>query len=352
VNRITAVLAAVLILTSTSSAFAAAKPKAPFQITISAGEGVPVADADLQITCAATAPPFVFTGKTDAAGKLGGELADFTHTYIIQVTKAGYHDFSQEVDLAAKKLKKGELLELTVTVAPITAGEYYNAAAKALNEGDFALAQAQLELAVATDPKLTLAYGALAQAHLAQSEKSWFDKLKKEGKLDGTIDFAAASKQHLEAALAATDQALALDPADVLALNGRYEALEALGKKTEAQAALAELASKDRSPAVAVLLYNAGAKASNAQQIELAREHFQAALAINPGLHQAHAGLAELAIREKKYDQAVTELDQVIEISPRNFKAHERRIEVLKTLGDKERTAAAEQELAKLKSGG
>ncbi len=352
-NRIAAVLAAVLILPSTSSAFAAAKPKAPFELLVSTPESLPVAEADVQITSATTTPPFAFAGKTDAAGRVAGELADFVSTYSITVTKAGYKDFLKDVDLAAnKKLKKGELLKLTVTLALITAAEYYNEGAKAVQARDFVLAQAKLELAVATDPKLTIGYSALAQTHLAQAEKPWIEQQKKDGKLDPAADVAAASKQHLEAALAATDQALALDAADLLALNGRYEALAALGRKDEAEAALAVLAAKDRTPATAVLLYNAGAQASNAQQLEVARLHFAEALAIHPGLHQAHSGLAELAIREQKFEEAVTELGKAIELAPRNFKAHDRRIEVLKKIGDKARIAAAEQELAKLKSGG
>lgn len=352
-NRIASVLAAALILTSTSFAFAAAKPKAPFELIVSTPEGLPVAEADVQITSATTVPPFAFTGKTDAAGKSAGELADFVNTYAIAVTKAGYKDFLKDVDLAAnKKLKKGELLKLTVTLALITAAEYYNEGAKAVQARDFGLAQAKLELAVATDPKLTIGYSALAQTHLAQAEKSWLEQLKKDGKLDPAVDVATVSKQHMEAALAATDQALALDPADLLALNGRYEALTALGKKDEAEAALAVLAAKDRTPATAVLLYNAGAQASNAKQLDVARLHFEEALAINPGLHQAHSGLAELDIREQKFEEALTELGKAIELSPRNFKAHDRRIEVLKKLGDKERIAAAEKELARLKSSG
>ncbi len=353
-NRFPTALAAVLIVASTNLALAAdkAKPKAPFTVIVSSTEGVPIGDADLTLHCATTEPPFTFTGKTDALGKAAGELVDFAHPCTIQVLKAGYHDFSQEVDFAAQKLKKGDQLQLKVSLAVITAGEYYNEGAKAVQAKDFALAQAKLEQAVATDPKLLLGYSALAQVHLAQAEKPWLEQLKAAGKLDSGADLAALAKQHAESALAATDQALALDPADSLALNGRYEALGTLGRKDEAEAALAVLAEKDRTPGTAVLLYNAGAQASNSQQLDVARRHFEAALAINPALHQAHSGLAELDIREQKFEDAVTELGKAIELAPRNFKAHERRIEVLKKIGDKGRIAAAEQELAKLKSAG
>jgi tetratricopeptide (TPR) repeat protein len=350
VKRIATALT-LLILASAASAFAADKPQAPFQVIVTSPEGLPVPDADIEISSSATVPPFNFTGRTDIAGKAEGELPGFTQGYTIKISKQGYKEFSQEVDFAAKKLKKGETAELKVTLPPITATEYYNEAAKAIRASDFVLANEKLGLALAADPKLGIAHAALAQVHLAQAEKAWLEQAKKDGKLDAAADVAALSKQHAEAALAAADQALAINADDVLALNGRFEALTSLDRKDEAEAALAVLAAKDRTPATAILLYNAGALASNSNKPEVARLRFQEALSVNPALHQAHSGLAELAIREKKLEEAVTQLDKAIAIAPRNFKAHDRRLEVLKQIGNKDRIAAAEQELAKLKSG-
>ena len=79
---------------------------------------------------------------------------------------------------------------------------------------------------------------------------------------------------------------------------------------------------------------------------------FNEALAIDPTLHQAHSALAELAIKEKNYPLAVAELDKALAVAPRNFKAYERKIEVLKVMGDKAGADAAEKALAALKAGG
>ncbi len=325
-NRTSAILAATLIVSCAALAFAADKPRAPFEVVVSTPEGAPIGDAAVEISSTATVPPYAFSGKTDAAGKSTGELADFTSAYTIKVAKEGYKEFTQELDFATSKLKKGQLATLTVSLPLITAVEYYNEGAKALLAKDPARAATQLELAIATDPKLSQAYRVLALIELEQSQ---WDK-----------------------ALAHADQALALDPADMQSLRSRYDALVGLGDKARADAVLTELAAKDRTPDVARLLYNAGAQAGNTKDVEGARLRFQEALAIDPTLHQAHSALAELAIKEKKYPEAVAELDLAIAAAPRNFKAYERKIEVLKAMGDPAGAAAAEKALAALKAGG
>lgn len=337
---------------------AADKPKAPFEILVSDPDGGPVAEADVTISSASTVVPYSFSAKTDATGKCTGEFIEFKGVYALKVAKEGYQVFAKDLDFEATKFKKGELASIKVSLPKIPAADYYNAGAKNINEGNFAAAQANFEKAAAADPKLAIAHSALAQAHLAQADTAWLQKRKADGVLDASVDVAAESHRHAEAALAAADTALSLAPEDVAALNGRFEALSDLGRKEEAEAALGVLAEKVRTPATAVLLYNAGATASNskdpdkAKTIAASRHFFEQAIGINPNLYQAHNGLAELAIREEKFEDAVTSLSKVIEISPRNFKAHERRIEVLKKIGDKDRIAAAEQELAKLKGGG
>jgi tetratricopeptide (TPR) repeat protein len=326
VKPIPAALAAALILNLSTSAFAADKPKAPFEVIVTNLDGAPVADADVAISSASTVPPYSFAGKTDALGKSAGELADFKSAYAIKVTKAGYKDFVQDLDLATSKLKKGQVASFKVSLPAITAAEYYNEGAKALKEKDLPRASAQLELAIAADPKLTQAYSVLALIELEQNQ---WDK-----------------------ALAHADQALALDPENLHALRSRYEALTGRGDKAGADAALTALAAKDRTPDVAKLLYNAGAQAGNAKEVEVARARFNEALAIDPTLHQAHSALAELAIKEKNYPLAVAELDKALAVAPRNFKAYERKIEVLKVMGDKAGADAAEKALAALKAGG
>lgn len=324
-KRPSALLAAALLLATTAAAFAE-KPKAPFEVVITTPEGAPVADADVAISSATTVSPYSFTAKTDAAGKCSGELVEFKGLYSIKVVKEGFKEFTQELDFTTTKFKKGELASLKVTLPQITAVEYYNEGAKATQAKDLARAAAQFELAVAADPKFAKAYSVLALIELEQ--RQW-DK-----------------------ALAHADQALALDPADMQALRSRYEAFAGLGDKAQAEAALTELAAKERTPEVARLLYNSGAQAGNAKEVEVARARLHEALAIDPTLHQAHSALAELAIKEKKYPEAVAEIDLALAAAPRNFKAYERKIEVLKAMGDPAGADATAKKLAELKAGG
>lgn len=323
----TALLAATLLLASTA-AFAADKPKAPFEVVVTtpAPEGAPVEGADVTITSATTVSPYSFTAKTDAAGKCTGELVEFTGLYSIKVVKEGFKEFTKDLDFTATKFKKGELASLKVTLPQITAVEYYNEGAKATQAKDLTSAAAQFELAIAADPKFAKAYSVLALIELEQSQ---WDK-----------------------ALAHADQALALDPTDMQALRSRYEAFIGLGDKAKAEAALTELAAKERTPEVARLLYNSGAQAGNAKEVEVARARFQEALAIDPTLHQAHSALAELAIKEKKYPEAIAEIDLAIAAAPRNFKAYERKIEVQKAMGDQAGADTTAKKLADLKAGG
>jgi tetratricopeptide (TPR) repeat protein len=326
VKRSSSILAAALLLASSSLAFAADKPKAPFEVIVTTLEGAPVEGADVAISSSTTVSPYAFAAKTDAAGKCTGEFVEFKGLYTIKVSKPGFKEFTQELDFATSKLKKGQLASLKVTLPQITAVEYFNEGAKALREKDLATASAQFELAIAADPKLAKAYSVLALIELEQKE--WAK------------------------ALAHADQAIALDPADLGALRSRYDALVGAGDTVNANVVLTELAAKDRTPDTARLLYNAGALAGNAKEVEVARARFQEALAIDPTLHQAHSALAELAIKEKNYPAAITEIDLAIAAAPRNFKAYERKIEVQKAMGDTAGAEATAKKLAALKAGG
>ena len=93
------------------------------------------------------------------------------------------------------------------------------------------------------------------------------------------------------------------------------------------------------------------ARGVNNKERYKSRAYLQKALEVDPNLYQAHSALAEIAIGDKNYDEAVKELDLVIGLAPRNFKAFERKIEVLKAAGKADAAAAVEKQLATLKAG-
>jgi DNA-binding SARP family transcriptional activator len=60
--------------------------------------------------------------------------------------------------------------------------------------------------------------------------------------------------------------------------------------------------------------------------------------------------MAEIYISEKKFDEAVAEIDRVLALTPRNFKAYARKIEVLKAAGKTAEATEAEKALAALRA--
>jgi tetratricopeptide (TPR) repeat protein len=299
----------------------------PFEITVVDATGAPVAGVLVAIKDSmGTAIELSAAGIADAAGKVTGNFPDQAAAYAVDLSKERFRPQHQTIDLSSQKLKKGDTAVIRFTLEPVTAIDDYSAAVKAIQAKDMAAAESSLRLAVATDPAFVKGHEVLAMV-LLEAKK-------------------------FEDGLAEADKTLALDPANLSALRSRYDALSGLGRAADAEAALGALAEKDRSPDIARLLYNAGATAMNNKEREKSRAYLQQALTIDPNLYQAHSALAEIAIGDKNYDEAVRELDLVIGIAPRNFKAYERKIEVLKAAGKTADADAAEKALAALKGAG
>lgn len=327
IRRLSLLLASFVIFAATVQAKEKKPETRPFELVVVDLTGAPVAGALLTMKTAAGAAVELSTaGLTDALGKVTGTLPDAAAAYNVTAAKERFRSQEQLIDLAGQKLKKGQIAVIRLTLEPLNAHDDYATAIKAIQAKDYTAAEASLKSAVTLDPQLTKGYEVLAMVQLEQ--KQW------------------------AAGLASADQALALEPDNLSALRSRYDALLGLGNSPEADAALADLAAKDRTPDTAKLLYNAGAQAVNAKAPDRARALFVEALAVDPKLYQAHAALAEIAIADKRYGDAVAALDQVLLLAPRNFKAFERKIEVLKADGKTAEADAAAKELAALKAGG
>lgn len=340
IRRLTASLA-VAALATFVPAVAAAKDKAPvprpFELTIVDSTGAPIAGALVVAKdSAGNSIGLSAAGIADSAGKVTGSFPDPAGVYVIDLSKDRYRQQHQTIDLSTQNLKKGDTAVVRFTLEAVTAVDDYSTAVKAIQGKDMATAEASLRSAVATDPNFVKGHEVLAMVLL-------------EGK-------------KYEEALVEAEKTLTLDPANSSAMRSRYDSLSGLGRGADADAALTALAEKDKSPDVARLLYNAGANAMNNKDREKSRDYLQKALAVDPNLYQAHSALAEIAIgdasaapaaeKAKFYDEAVKELDLVIGIAPRNFRAFERKIEVLKAAGKADAAAAVEKQLAALKAAG
>ena len=318
-------LALALALFAILAPAASAKAKNKFELTVKGVDGNPVAAAAVTLS-ATTGETFSATGVTDEKGRYKAEVPDFDRVYALEVRKDGFVTRKENLDFPAQGLKAGATAEVEVPLLVRGPIEVYNEGVQALQAKDLEAAAVRFEESLAMKPDFKEAMRALALVY---------------------IDIKQPEK-----ALIIADKALALDPADPIALRDRYEALTALGRTADAEAALYALAAVEKSSDVAKLLFNAGADAWNAKDAAAARKHFEAALAADPKLYQAHVALSEIHIAEKKYDEAVVDLDAAIAVAPRNFKAYERKIEVLKAAGKAAEAAEVEKALAALKAGG
>lgn len=307
----------------------AAADEFPLELTIKDDAGNPIAGATVRVT-AASGEPFTASGTTNAEGRYDLQLPDFARSYRIEASKDGFLPYDRPIDLASQNFKAGTTAQVGLTLPPQTAEHLYNDAAKRINDGSHKTAEGGAQVvdlltrATTIKPELVPAWVALAFVYL---------------------DTARPAD-----ALAAAERALATEPGSADALRSRYDALMALDRKADAATALDALAAQVKTPDVARLLFNRGADLMKVPDLPGARASFEAALAVDPTLHQAHSALAELSIGEKNYDAALAALDRTLAIAPRNFKAWERKVEVLKAAGKPKEAAVAEKELAAAKA--
>jgi Tfp pilus assembly protein PilF len=94
--------------------------------------------------------------------------------------------------------------------------------------------------------------------------------------------------------------------------------------------------------AQAIPFFNEGVVAFNGRDMATAGEKFRQALELDPKLAPARAALAEVYIDQKKWAEALAEVDRYLELEPGNVRGLKDRYDILKELGgDKARTEAA-----------
>lgn len=333
-----------------------ARDRFPLEVTVKDSGGKPVEGA-LVVVVAKAGEAFRAEGRTTRRGRFEGELPDFSRVYRMTISRDGFATFDRDIELAPQNLTEGMTAEVGITLMPPDARSSHNEGIHALESGDAIRAEAKFREAIALEPTMPEPHLALAATLRRQNRTDDAIVALEQGataapasiQILDALAFELLELKRFDAALAAADRALALAPADPEALRSRYDALVGLGRGADAEAALDAIAEKIPSPETARLLYNAGATASNAKQFDLARRRLEQALAIDSKLYQAHAALAEIAIGEKDFEGALAELDKTLALAPRNFRAFERKIEVLRALGREADAVAAEQQLKALR---
>lgn len=326
-------LAAGLCLLVATSALAS--DRFPLRLTIHSADGGRIEGVAVTVTRTA-GEPFTAQGVTNKKGRFEHDLPDFSSVYAIRAEKAGLVTVDQELNPAAAGIQAGQTADVSLTMVEPTAQYYYGKGREALLARDLDRAIQLMGESVALDSGFVDGWRALSSIYLAASRPA--------------------------EALSAADTTLTLAPDDARALRNRFDALAALGRSEELDAALDALVVHDASRETAILLFNRGTELLKLEDSDGARGRFGQALEIDPDLHQAHSALAEVAIgeaerlegeaRAAKLDEALAHLDRAIAIAPRNFKALDRKVEILQALGRADEAAEVEKQIAALRSAG
>jgi len=336
VNRLALALAALTAAILPLGSPAGAADRHPLEVTVQTKEGKGIQGVQVTVT-ASSGEPFTIAGATDRKGRFRTEIPDFDRLYRVQAQKEGLAALEEEIDLAKAGVEAGQTAEVGLTMVPPTPVYYYELARKALAAHEVPRAIEAMEQSVALDATFVDGWRALSGLYLATERPA--------------------------DALSAADQALAAVPDDSGSLRNRFDALLALGRRDDADAALDALIEHVKTNETAVLSFNRGVEEMRDEHLEAAQSRFDQALEIDPTLHQACSALAELHIgkaekledadqKKAELGQAIAALDRAIEITPRNFNAWERKIEVLKAMGRADEAAEAERHLAELRGGG
>ncbi len=116
------------------------------------------------------------------------------------------------------------------------------------------------------------------------------------------------------------------------------------GDKQDVKFRLVALAESHRRDAV--IAYNEGVKAFEAQDFETAKRQFQSALKLAPDLVEPHLGLADILLRAQNYAEATPHIEQFLAHHPDHVQGQQLAYEIYRRQGD---VAKAQQMLTALR---
>lgn len=282
---------------------------------ISDPDGKPLAGVKVEVIDPGRSNQVIADDETNDRGSYSVVVIDATRSFIFRFTKQGYQPLEQEVKIP---VGGNEALDFTLTpasaprpqpAAPPGAGgqtpppppaegelemspeaaEPYNAGVAAIKAGDKATAKTKLEEALAIDPNIAPAWAVLGAISLEQG------------------DFAKAVEH--------ADKALAIEPANTLALEAKYKAHAAAGQ-TEEAAAAREAFAKASPEGGADVLFEEGTNAFNAGDLDGAIAALEQALAANPDLYKAHYTLGMAYANKQDNAKAVEHLSAFLAAAP------------------------------------
>jgi tetratricopeptide (TPR) repeat protein len=256
--------------------------------------------------------------KTKKGGRFVMMVADATRNYMIRIEKEGYQTIQEPIKLTVGGqtekewvMQEGQMAEGASLVEVQAPGaKIYNEGAKAYNNGEIDTALAKFREAAAVNPELTEAWQGQAMIHWA--------------------------RENTAEALAAAEQAVALDPQNVLGLRVCFDAYTQLGDERAGEA-LDALVVADRTPGTARRVFNTGVSAVRANEAEEAIRRFGQAVEIDPTLAQGHQVLGQLYNLGKEHDKAIASAERLLELVPGSPEAHSILYEAYRATGEAEK---------------
>ena len=171
----------------------------------------------------------------------------------------------------------------------------YNEGVEAQRLGDLDLAAERFEKAARMNPELAAAQTALAAVKLQQKD--------------------------FDAAAAAAEAALTIDPEDVRAMQIRFDAYRNLGDEDKASEAAAELRKVGNIEQAAARIFNEGVDAFQAGDIATAQSKFQQVVELAPEMVAPYVALGQISLSQGSPAEALAMAQAALEIEPDNTQA-------------------------------
>ncbi len=269
--------------------------------------------ADVQVTIRGQEVEYEKAAVTNRKGKFTVVLLDASRTYMIRLQKAGYRTVVEPLDPevggttrkqwtlepgeaggadlpSAEEQQAGEVLAATGKGKAV---KLYNEGAALYEAGDIDGSKVTFERALAEDPELAAAHGALANIYLDREE--------------------------FETALVHVQRVTELAPDQVVGYRMLFDAHWGRGAREEALAVLDRLIEMDPGSSTAVRIFNVGVAAVKEQELAEARARFEQALTVYPELDAAHLPLGQIHFAFGDYESARKQAELDLAANPESF---------------------------------
>ncbi len=328
-KKLTTILAALVVTAFVAGAAQAQGTFGRLLLVVKDQDGNPVQGVKATATCKELRD-FIEQKETNSKGKLTLAFSDATKVYDIKIEYPGTPTVEAPFKPVIKKtitqkmtidLRGGAHAEMT-SDDTASAGELtlrpseriFNSGVELLEAGDYEGARDKFLQALKGIPDLTAAYSALGGVYIKLEDHP--------------------------AAIDAAEKLLEFEPENPRGFRLLYEANRRLGNEEEAQKALKAMAALDTEGDSSRIVYNEGVEALRAGDRMAAKESFERALELDPGLTAAMSPLAVEYVNSGDFAAAVAMAERILESKPDDSKAMMIAFEAYKALGD----AAKEQQ--------